>query len=121
MAREIGEERRQEYLISFLRGCAHAADEGQLQVEQDRLLINGDLMHEAADEFEKLLGKKKPFKSSSEELQFNLLRAEQYARQAHDLLYTTGLMRSVWFKMALGRAQSIIMSLYNQEMRRKEK
>jgi hypothetical protein len=92
------------------------------------LLINGDLLNEAADEFEKLL--KTPtlwltegdkFLNTTDELHFNLVRAEQHARQAHDLLYLhTGPKRSVWFKMAVGRAQSILMSLYKQELRRKE-
>lgn len=49
------EESRQVYLIRFLRGCAGAADDGQLGVELGKLMVNGDLMREAADEFEKLL------------------------------------------------------------------
>lgn len=40
------------YLIRFLRGCADAADKGELHVELGRLLVNGDLMREAAQEFE---------------------------------------------------------------------
>lgn len=112
---------RQEYLISFLRGCAHAADEGQLGIDQDHLLLNGDLMHEAADEFERLLPEREAFKDPIDELHFNLVRAEQHARQAHDLLYKTeGPKRSIWFKMAVGRAQSILMSLYNQELGRRK-
>lgn len=113
-------EDRSEYLINFLRGCAHAADEGWLGVDQDQLLVNGDLMNEAADEFEKLLPKKKTFKDATDELQFNLVRAEQHARQAHDLLYNSDLVRSIWFKMAVGRAQSILMSLYKQELGRRK-
>ena len=36
-------------LIAFLRGCAQAADDNQLGVDQGRLLVNGDLMRQAAD------------------------------------------------------------------------
>ncbi len=45
---------RREYLILFLRGCAGAVDDGHVQLELGRLLVNGDLMREAAEEFEKL-------------------------------------------------------------------
>ena len=110
-------EDREEYLILFLRGCAQAADEGKLGVEHQRLMVNGDLMREAADRFEKTLPPK--FKSFADELAYYLQQAEQYARKAHDLLYTGGQTRSIWFKMAAGRAQSILMSLYTQEIRRK--
>lgn len=114
-------EDRQQYLIRFLRGCAEAAGAGQLGVEQDRLLVNGELMREAADEFEKLLPDKKGFKSFTDELHYNLVRAEQHARQAHDMLYTRpGPTRSLWFKMTLGRAQSILMRLAQMELGRKE-
>ncbi len=44
---------RREYLIRFLRGCADAADKNELHVDLSCLLVNGDLMREAADEFEK--------------------------------------------------------------------
>lgn len=111
---------RQEYLVRFLRGCADAADKDELGVMQQRLLLNGDLMREAADEFEKQLPDKEPFKSRTDEFQFNLVRAEQHARQAHDMLYSgAGPQRSLWVRMALGRAQSILMSLWTQEIRRK--
>lgn len=43
------------YLIRFLRGCADAADKKQLHVDLGLLLVNGDLMREAADEFEDML------------------------------------------------------------------
>jgi hypothetical protein len=109
---------REEYLISFLRGCAEAADRGELGVNLGRLLVNGDLMREAADEFERLLPDREEFKDLTEELHYNLVRAEQHARQAHDMLYKKGPDRSIWFRMALGRAQSILMSLYVQERRR---
>lgn len=59
------------------------------------------------------------FKNATDELQFHLVQAEHHARQAHDLLYEPrGPKRSIWFKMATGRAQSILMSLYVQERRR---
>lgn len=113
-------EDRQAYLIRFLRGCAQAADAKELGITQGQLLVNGDLMREAADEFEKLLPAEANFKDTTDELHFNLHRAEQHARQAHDLLYLEeGPKRSIWFKMAVGRAQSILMSLYVQELRRK--
>jgi hypothetical protein len=40
------------YLVSFLRACAVAADQGELGVDQGKLLVNGDLMREAADALE---------------------------------------------------------------------
>lgn len=52
----MSEERRL-YLVRFLRGCAIAADNKELGVEQYRLLVNGDLMREAADELEKSIKK----------------------------------------------------------------
>jgi hypothetical protein len=114
-------EDRNAYLIRFLRGCAQGADNGQIGIDQMRLLVNGDLMREAADEFEKLLPAEESFKDTTDELRFNLVRAEQHARQAHDLLYLQdGPKRSVWVKMTLGRAQSILMSLYKQELARRE-
>lgn len=113
-------EDRQTYLIRFLRGCAEAADNGQLGVDQDQLLVNGQLMREAADEFEKLLPEQATFKDPTEELQFNLARAELHARQAHDMLYLQdGPKRSFWFKSAMGRAQSILMSLHVRELGRR--
>lgn len=112
---------RQEYLVRFLRGCATAADRDELGVMQGRLLLNGALMREAADEFERLLPDKEPFKDSTDEYQFNLVRAEQHSRQAHDLLYARGgPKRSLWVRMVLGRAQSILMSLWMQELRRRK-
>lgn len=111
---------RQEYLIRFLRGCAGAADDGQLGVDQDRLLLNGELMREAADEFEALLPKEETFKTPTDELHFNLVRAERHAQQALDLLYKPdGARRSIWFRMAIGRAQSILMSAYVRDLRMK--
>lgn len=110
---------RQEYLVRFLRGCADAADKNELGVPLGELLLNGDLIREAANEFETLIPEREGFKSFSDEMQFNIVRAELHARQAHDLCYQRGgERRSLWFKMALGRAQSILMSLYTQERRR---
>lgn len=58
------------------------------------------------------------FKDATDELHYNLVRAEQHSRQAHDLLYLeNGPKRSVWYKMALGRAQSILMTLWQRELR----
>lgn len=110
---------RQEYLISFLRGCGHAADEGQLGTDQAHLLLNGDLMYEAADEFQKLLPKEETFKDATDELHYNLVRAERHSTQAMDVLYRlkNPAKRSVWFRMALGRAQSILMSLYVRDVK----
>jgi hypothetical protein len=111
---------RQEYLINFLRGCAEAADTKQLHVDLGRLLVNGDLMREAADEFEVLHPKEEKFKSPTDELHFNLVRAERHAQQALDLLYKPeGPKRSIWFRMAIGRAQSILMSAYVRDLRMK--
>lgn len=113
---------RQVYLVSFLRGCADAADRGQLGIELNRLLVNGDLMREAADEFERLIADEEvPFKSFSDELMYNLVRAELHARQAHNLMYTrAGPTRSIWYKTVLGRAQKILAGLYREEIQRKE-
>jgi hypothetical protein len=113
---------RQVYLVSFLRGCADAADRGELGTELGRLLINGDLMREAADEFERLIADEKiPFKSFSDELMYNLVRAEQHTRQAHNMMYTRpGPTRSIWYKTVLGRAQKILAGLYKEEQQRKE-
>jgi hypothetical protein len=74
----------------------------------------------AEEEFAYLrCGSEDEFNNSTDELQFHLVRAEHHARQAHDLLYEQrGPRRSIWFKMAVGRAQSILMSLYVQERRR---
>jgi hypothetical protein len=111
---------REQYLLTFLRGCAVAADKGQLGVEHGRLMLNGDLMREAADVFEHLLPDQEGFKSFDDEMRYNLVRAEQHARQAHDLCYKRGGdRRSIWFRMAVGRAQSILMSLYKRELKRK--
>lgn len=81
-------------------------------------LPNGELKAVTLEEFETGFFKETEFKSLDDELQYNLVRAEQHARQAHDLLYTgDGPKRSFWYKSALGRAQSILMSLYKRELR----
>lgn len=102
---------RQKLLLKFLRSCATA---------QTPLQIDNDLMQEAADEFEALISSKEGFRSKTDEYHFHLVRAEQHARQAHDMLYAgAGPQRSLWIRMMLGRAQSILMSLWTQELRRK--
>lgn len=113
------EQSREEYLLSFLRGCAHAADEGLLGVDQGHLLVNGELMHEAADAFEKRIPKDENFKDATDELHYNLVRAERHASQAMDVLYRleNPAKRSIWFRMAVGRAQSILMSLYVRDLK----
>jgi hypothetical protein len=113
---------RREYLIYFLRACGDAADKKQLGVELDRLMVNGDLMREAADEFERLLPEDNSvvFKDATDELHFHLVRGEHHAQQALDLLYRPdGAKRSIWFRMAIGRAQSILMSAYVRDLRLK--
>lgn len=52
---------------------------------------------------------------------FNLDCAYRHAQQALDALYRTqGPKRSFWHRMALGRAQSILISMYVKEMKRKD-
>jgi hypothetical protein len=49
-------------------------------------------------------------------LRYHIKQAEHHARAAYDLLYKTpGPKRGVFFKMAVGRAQSILMSLHVRE------
>lgn len=118
---------REAYLIKFLRGCADAADRGELGIGLRQVLLNGDLMREAADEFERrVTDEAVPFKSFSDELMYNLVRAELHARQAHNMLYTRGWAkdgshrRSIWYKTVLSRAQKILEGLYKEEQQRKE-
>lgn len=67
------------------------------------------------------LPKEEKFKSRTDEFHFNLVRAERHARQAHDMLYSgSGPTRGFWVRSALGRAQSILMSLWVKELRKKE-
>lgn len=110
---------RQEYLIRFLRGCAHAADENQLHVDLGRLLVNGDLMREAADEFEKLLPE--VHNTKTEKLRHHLYKAERHAYSAYTLLFEEGApKRSIWFRMAVGSIQSKLMTLYVRELRKEK-
>lgn len=58
------------------------------------------------------------FKDETDELHFHLVRAERHAQTALDLLYKPdGAKRSMWFRAALGRAQSILMSLYVRDLK----
>lgn len=101
--------------MRFLRGCAQAADEDELGVMQGRLLVNGELMREAAEQIEK---DNPSVKDTTELFHFHVVRAENHARDALDLLYDKeGPKRSLWVRMALGRAQSILMSLWKRELR----
>lgn len=55
--------------------------------------------------------------SAEELLVYNLVRGQMHAQQALDICYKTdGCKRSLWFKMLLGRAQSILMSLTVREL-----
>lgn len=111
---------RQEYLILFLRGCAEAADQGQLGVEMSKLLVNGDLMREAADEFEKRLPKVPV--DEFEEFLDNIQNAERSAQRALNMLYPidTGVRRGMAYRIRLGKAQSILMTLLVREINRKD-
>lgn len=58
------------------------------------------------------------FRDKTDELHFHLVRAERHAQTALDLVYNPdGAKRSMWFSMALGRAQSILMSLYVRDLK----
>lgn len=60
------------------------------------------------------------FKDTTEELRFHLVRAEHHSRRVHDLLFKPeGPKRSMWYRMLAGRAQSILIGLYVQEVNRK--
>lgn len=62
------------------------------------------------------------FENSTDELHYHLARAEHHARAAHDLLFKPeGPKRSMWFRMLTGRAQSILIGLYVQELSRKKR
>lgn len=51
----------------------------------------------------------------------NLNAAHIHAQRALDALYTPlGPKRSIWYRMALGRAQTLLISLYVQELKRKD-
>lgn len=112
----------------FLRGCAKAADEGQLGVEMGKLMVNGQLMREAADELEKLAGAEvvrllpKVYEDEFEEFLDNLQAAERSAQQALNMLYPvdTGVQRGLAYRLRLGNAQSILMTLLVREINRKD-
>lgn len=56
------------------------------------------------------------FADTEDEFRFHLVRAEHHAQKALDLLYKSpGPKRSLWYRMLLGRAQSILIGLYVQE------
>lgn len=60
------------------------------------------------------------FKDTEYALQHHLRRAERHAQSAYTLLFREdGPKRSLWYRMLVGRAQSILMSLYVQEVNRK--
>ena len=52
----------------------------------------------------------------------NLNAAHTCAQKALDALYDprSGVKRSLWYRMLLGRAQSILISLYSQELKRQK-
>lgn len=57
-----------------------------------------------------------------EALVYNLIHSQMHAQQALDLLYNPkGTKRSLWYRLVLARAQSILMSLLVRELGRKEK
>ena len=48
---------------------------------------------------------------------YHLIQAQQHSQQALDLIYhPDGPKRSLWYRMVLGRAQSILMSLTVREL-----
>lgn len=71
-----------------------------------------------------VLPRREVITNPTEELHFHLVRAERHAQSALDLLYKPkGLRveRSFWFHRALGKAQSILMTLYVRDINRKKK
>lgn len=55
--------------------------------------------------------------SDEEALAYNIANAQRFAQKALDLCYKAdGCKRSLWYKMTLGRAQSILMSLLVREL-----
>jgi hypothetical protein len=60
--------------------------------------------------------------SLEEELVYHLTSAQQHAQEALNICYGTWnddrrVKRSMWYRMVLGRAQSILMSLLVRELR----
>jgi hypothetical protein len=63
------------------------------------------------------------FKNETEELHFYLIRAENHAQKAQEVVYRDGpghTKRSLWFRLALNRAQNILMKLYVRDVNRKK-
>lgn len=56
--------------------------------------------------------------TEEEALVYNIATAQKHAQKALDICYKPGgrCKRSLWYKMALGRAQSILMSLLVREL-----
>jgi hypothetical protein len=56
--------------------------------------------------------------TEEEELVYNIGKAQQHAKKALDICYKPNgdCQRSLWYKMTLGRAQSILMSLLVREL-----
>lgn len=56
--------------------------------------------------------------TDEEALVYHLAHAQRHAEDALDLLYKEGTQpaRSLWYRMILGRAQSILMSLLVREV-----
>lgn len=56
--------------------------------------------------------------TEEETLVYNITQAQRHAQEALNLCYKQGsaVKRSLWYKMTLGRAQSILMSLLVREL-----
>jgi hypothetical protein len=59
------------------------------------------------------------FEDATDELYFNLVQAERYATQALEVLYRLKdpAKRSIFFRMAVGRAQNILMSVLVRDVK----
>lgn len=88
----------------------HAVQRGDVP-DEDR-----EVLHELYSKFSG--GLKSEFKDPTEELHFYLVGAERLTQKALDFLYKPeGAKRSIWFRMAIGRAQNILMSAYVRDLR----
>lgn len=98
--------------VAVLREAVwHAVQRGDIP-DGDRVQLH--------DLYSRLIGEPvlSVFKDPTEELHFHLVRAENHAQRALDLLYKPGgPKRSIWFRMAIGRAQNILMSAYVRDLR----
>jgi len=115
---------RQVYLLHFLRGCATAADEDNLGVEVGRLMLNGQLMNEAADEFSRMKTALEPkeFKNKTEKFRHHLARAHFHAQRAYELMFESdGPKRSYMMRSSIGKAQNILITWYVRETKRQRK